>query len=145
MALSAFTEHSHSRLSCFADPAYHQALHHLINLMRKQPWIRSDVDDRAGDYVCGSMHDAELVAGGRTDRRTDRKTDRRTDRKTADAAYATRGIFASAPGRIELAGNHVDHQGGKTISAAFDKRCYALARLNNTSLIRTAFSGFGSR
>ena len=85
MVLSAFTEHSHSRLSCFADPAYHQALHHLINLMRKQPWIRSDVDDRAGDYMCGSMHDAEVVAGG--------KTDRRADRRAADAACATRGIL----------------------------------------------------
>lgn len=121
MALSAFTEHSHSRLSCFADPAYHQALHHLINLMRKQPWIRSGVDDVASS-----------------------KADGRTGGKSADGAYGTIGIFASAPGRIELAGNHVDHQGGKTISAAFDKRCYALARSNNTSLIHMAFSGFGS-
>ena len=121
MVLSAFTELPHSRSSCFADPAYHQALHHLINLMRKQPWIRSDVDDVASS-----------------------KADGRTGGKSADGAYGTIGIFASAPGRIELAGNHVDHQGGKTISAAFDKRCYALARSNNTSLIHMAFSGFGS-
>lgn len=119
--LSAFTESSHSRSSCFADPSCHQALHHLIHLMRKQPWIRSGVDDVASS-----------------------KADGRTGGKSADGAYGTIGIFASAPGRIELAGNHVDHQGGKTISAAFDKRCYALARSNNTSLIHMAFSGFGS-
>lgn len=119
--LSAFTESSHSRSSCFADPSCHQALHHLIHLMRKQPWIRSSVDDVASS-----------------------KADGRTGGKSADGAYGTIGIFASAPGRIELAGNHVDHQGGKTISAAFDKRCYALARSNNTSLIHMAFSGFGS-
>lgn len=140
MALSAFTELSHSWSSCLTDPSFHQALHYLVDLMRKQPWIRSGVDDAAGDDVCNSVHDAEVVAGGKTDRRADR----RADGRAADAACATRGIFASAPGRIELAGNHVDHQGGKTISAAFDKRCYALARLNNTSLIRMAFSGFGS-
>lgn len=119
--LSAFTESSHSRSSCFADPSCHQALHHLIHLMRKQPWIRSGVDDAASS-----------------------KADGRTGGKSADVAYGTIGIFSSAPGRIELAGNHVDHQGGKTISAAFDKRCYALARSNNTSFIHMAFSGFGS-
>lgn len=119
--LSAFTESSHSRSSCFADPSCHQALHHLIHLMRKQPWVKSDVDDVASS-----------------------KADGRTGGKSADGAYGTIGIFASAPGRIELAGNHVDHQGGKTISAAFDKRCYALARSNNTSLIHMAFSGFDS-
>ena len=113
MMLSAFTESPHSRSSCFADSSCHQALNHLISFMRKQPWVKSDVDD---------------VASSKAD----------------DTAYATIGIFASAPGRIELAGNHVDHQGGKTISAAFDKRCYALARSNNTSLIHMAFSGFGS-
>lgn len=59
-------------------------------------------------------------------------------------AHGARAVFASAPGRIELAGNHVDHQGGKTISAAFDKRCYALARLNGTSRVRMVFSGFGT-
>lgn len=121
MVLSVFTELPHSRSSCFADPSCHQALHHLIHLMRKQPWIRSGVDDVASS-----------------------KADGRTGGKSADGAYGTIGIFASAPGRIELAGNHVDHQGGKTISAAFDKRCYALARSNNTSLIHMAFSGFGS-
>lgn len=121
MVLSAFTELPHSRSSCFADPSCHQALNHLISFMRKQPWVKSDVDDVASS-----------------------KADVRTGGKSADGAYGTIGIFASAPGRIELAGNHVDHQGGKTISAAFDKRCYALACLNNTSLIHMAFSGFDS-
>lgn len=121
MVLSAFTELPHSRSSCFADPSCHQALNHLISFMRKQPWVKSDVDDVASS-----------------------KADVRTGGKSADGAYGTIGIFASAPGRIELAGNHVDHQGGKTISAAFGKRCYALACLNNTSLIHMAFSGFDS-
>lgn len=121
MVLSAFTELPHSRSSCFADPSCHQALNHLISFMRKQPWVKSDVDDVASS-----------------------KADVRTGGKSADGAYGTIGIFASAPGRIELAGNHVDHQGGKTISAAFDKCCYALACLNNTSLIHMAFSGFDS-
>ena len=121
MVLSAFTELPHSRSSCFADSSCHQALHHLIDLMREQPWVKSGVDDAASS-----------------------KADGRTGGKSADVAYGTIGIFASAPGRIELAGNHVDHQGGKTISAAFDKRCYALARSNNTSRIHMAFSGFDS-
>lgn len=121
MVSSAFTERSHSRSSCLTDPSFHQVLHHLIHLMRKQPWAKSGGDDAASS-----------------------KADGGTGGKSADGAYGTIGIFASAPGRIELAGNHVDHQGGKTISAAFDKRCYALARLNNTSLVHMAFSGFGS-
>ena len=46
--------------------------------------------------------------------------------------------FASAPGRVELAGNHTDHQGGCTISAAIDRRIYALAAPNGTDEMRVS-------
>lgn len=51
--------------------------------------------------------------------------------------------FASAPGRVELAGNHTDHQGGRTISTAIDRRMYALAAPNGTDEIRVSMEGFG--
>lgn len=53
-------------------------------------------------------------------------------------------VYASAPGRIELAGNHTDHQGGKTIAAAIEHRAYAIARANGTGSIRVFTDGFGS-
>ena len=52
-------------------------------------------------------------------------------------------VFASAPGRVELAGNHTDHQGGCTISAAIDQRAYALAAPNDSEEIRVFMDGFG--
>ena len=55
----------------------------------------------------------------------------------------TPAVFASAPGRVELAGNHTDHQGGLVISGAIDLRCYGLAALNGTDEIRVVMEGFG--
>lgn len=55
----------------------------------------------------------------------------------------TSGVFASAPGRVELAGNHTDHQGGRTISAAIDRRVFALAAPNETDEIHVYMEGFG--
>lgn len=52
-------------------------------------------------------------------------------------------VFASAPGRVELAGNHTDHQGGRTISAGVDSRSYAFAALNGTDEIHVFMDGFG--
>lgn len=52
-------------------------------------------------------------------------------------------VLASAPGRVELAGNHTDHQGGRTISAAIDERAWALARPNDSNEIRVLMEGFG--
>jgi len=52
-------------------------------------------------------------------------------------------VLASAPGRIELAGNHTDHQGGQTISAALDQHVSALAVANGTEVIRLFMEGFG--
>lgn len=51
--------------------------------------------------------------------------------------------FASAPGRVELAGNHTDHQGGCTISTAIDRRMFALAAPNGEGVIRVSMEGFG--
>lgn len=56
----------------------------------------------------------------------------------ADAAF-----FASAPGRVELAGNHTDHQGGRTISSAITQRAYAFAAQNHTNEIHIYMDGFG--
>ena len=52
-------------------------------------------------------------------------------------------VLASAPGRIELAGNHTDHQGGRTLAAAIEDRAWALAKLNGTDEIRVSMEGFG--
>lgn len=51
--------------------------------------------------------------------------------------------FASAPGRVELAGNHTDHQGGRTISTTIDRRMFALAAPNGEDVIRVSMEGFG--
>ncbi|ROT89247.1 galactokinase [Gordonibacter urolithinfaciens] len=51
--------------------------------------------------------------------------------------------FASAPGRVELAGNHTDHQGGRTISTAIDRRMFALAAPNGEDVIHVSMEGFG--
>lgn len=53
-------------------------------------------------------------------------------------------VFASAPGRLEVAGNHVDHQGGRVISAAIGERTWGLAAENGTNLVRVAMEGFGA-
>lgn len=52
-------------------------------------------------------------------------------------------VLASAPGRVEIAGNHTDHQGGRTISAAIDQRTYGLAAPNGSDEIRVFMDGFG--
>lgn len=52
-------------------------------------------------------------------------------------------VLASVPGRIELAGNHTDHQGGHTISAGLNRRIYGLARPNGKDVIRVWMEGFG--
>ena len=53
-----------------------------------------------------------------------------------------RMVFAKAPGRLELAGNHTDHQGGLVISAALGRFVYALAAPNGTATIRVRMEGF---
>lgn len=53
-------------------------------------------------------------------------------------------VLASAPGRVELAGNHTDHQGGRTISAAIGRRAWALASPSDANEARIFMDGFGT-
>ena len=53
-----------------------------------------------------------------------------------------RMVFAKAPGRLEMAGNHTDHQGGYVISAALDRHIFGLAAPNGTHVIRARMAGF---
>ncbi len=53
-------------------------------------------------------------------------------------------VEASAPGRVEVAGNHVDHQGGRVISAAIGERTWGLAAENGLGCIRAVMEGFGT-
>lgn len=62
----------------------------------------------------------------------------------ADGAVPGPFVLASAPGRVEVAGNHVDHQGGRTISAAIGERTWGLAAENGLARIRVAMEGFGA-
>ena len=57
---------------------------------------------------------------------------------------AGRAVLASAPGRLEVAGNHVDHQGGRVISAAIGERTWGLAVPNDDGRIRVVMEGFGA-
>ena len=52
-------------------------------------------------------------------------------------------VASSAPGRMEIAGNHVDHQGGRVISAAVTMKFTGIAALNGQQLIRVYMDGFG--
>ncbi|MBQ9955865.1 MAG: galactokinase [Eggerthellaceae bacterium] len=52
-------------------------------------------------------------------------------------------VLASAPGRLELAGNHTDHQGGRVVSTAIGHRAWALCAENGRNEIRLCMEGFG--
>ncbi len=49
----------------------------------------------------------------------------------------------SAPGRIEVGGNHTDHQHGNVLAAAIDRDMLAAAALNGSQKIRVFSIGFG--
>ena len=49
----------------------------------------------------------------------------------------------SAPGRIEVGGNHTDHQRGNVLAAAIDRDMIAAASLNGTEKIRIFSIGYG--
>ena len=52
-------------------------------------------------------------------------------------------VHSYAPGRVELAGNHTDHQGGHVISAAIDKCVHCLGARNSEKRIRIWMEGYG--
>ncbi len=49
----------------------------------------------------------------------------------------------SAPGRIEIGGNHTDHQKGCVLAAAIDLDVLGVASKNNSSIIRVYSKGYG--
>lgn len=49
----------------------------------------------------------------------------------------------SAPGRVEIGGNHTDHQGGVVLAAAIDRKAYAAAARRNDGRICAACEGYG--
>ena len=49
----------------------------------------------------------------------------------------------SAPGRIEVGGNHTDHQHGNVLAASIDRDMIAAAALNGTDKIRLFSVGYG--
>lgn len=51
-----------------------------------------------------------------------------------------KGLFA--PGRVELAGNHTDHQNGRILASAIDLGIYANCEANNTNMIHVRSNGF---
>jgi galactokinase len=53
-------------------------------------------------------------------------------------------VHAFAPGRIEVAGNHTDHQGGATISAAVDKGISMTLRATDDGHGLIESAGFGT-
>lgn len=53
-------------------------------------------------------------------------------------------VRAFAPGRTEIAGNHMDHQGGRVVSAAVTQGVEVLARPNGTGCAKVRSEGYGS-
>ncbi len=51
-----------------------------------------------------------------------------------------KGLFA--PGRVELAGNHTDHQNGRILASAIDLGIYANCEANGTNLVQVKSDGF---
>lgn len=49
----------------------------------------------------------------------------------------------SAPGRVEVGGNHTDHQHGCVLAAAIDRDAIAVAALNGTNIIHSYSIGYG--
>jgi len=51
--------------------------------------------------------------------------------------------YFSAPGRVEIGGNHTDHQHGRVLAAAIDLETTADARANATDIVRLDDAAFG--
>ena len=50
----------------------------------------------------------------------------------------------SAPGRVEVCGNHTDHQHGRVLAAAINLEATATAAPNGTNSVRIRYDGFGA-
>ena len=53
--------------------------------------------------------------------------------------------FFSAPGRVEVGGNHTDHQRGRVLAAAVDLETAAAAEENGTGVVRLRSDAFGTQ
>lgn len=53
-----------------------------------------------------------------------------------------KGLFA--PGRVELAGNHTDHQNGRILASAIDLGIFADCEANGTNMVHIRSKGFES-
>ena len=53
-----------------------------------------------------------------------------------------RELTFSAPGRVEISGNHTDHQWGCVLTAAIDLNTQACVRPNGEGIIRLNSQGF---
>ncbi len=49
----------------------------------------------------------------------------------------------SAPGRVEIGGNHTDHQGGRVLAAAINLETVAVVAENGKDIIRAECEGYG--
>ena len=59
------------------------------------------------------------------------------------ARFGARGVAAfSAPGRVELGGNHTDHQRGLVLAAAVSADILAVASPNDKDVVRIVSEGF---
>ena len=60
------------------------------------------------------------------------------------SAFGTEpSAFFQAPGRVEICGNHCDHQNGKVIAAAIDTYTFAAVRPRTDSIVRICSEGYG--
>ena len=68
-----------------------------------------------------------------------------TDNGLAEAGHISANDvhMFSAPGRIEVCGNHTDHQNGKIIASAVNIDMVATAGINNENVIRVCSDGHG--
>lgn len=51
-------------------------------------------------------------------------------------------LIFSAPGRVELGGNHTDHQRGCVLAAAIDRTTRARVRLTRSPVVRVFSRGY---
>ncbi len=56
--------------------------------------------------------------------------------------YHKDGEFFSSPGRTEIIGNHVDHNGGRVIGSSISLDTIAIAKPNNTNVIHIQSDGY---
>lgn len=52
-------------------------------------------------------------------------------------------VEISVPGRVEIGGNHTDHNGGCVLASGIDRCTYAVAAKNDENIIRIYSEGFG--